>query len=192
MKIFSNFDTKLREKTFAEYKEKYGDENVLCFGRSKLYRRIKFFLNFLAYTALAVAAIIFFYNRLEGKYLWYIITAIAIIYFVAMLPKIGKYIDYKMDFIVVIPNSIMMYEQWGILKRNVVTVSTQSIKTISIQKSWLLYSMFDNGDIIILTEGDTEKNGEMILHRIPRPEKRRNQIVKVIGIDLQADQNPQI
>ena len=52
--------------------------------------------------------------------------------------------------------------------------------------------MFDNGDIIILTEGDTEHNGEVKFRRIPRPEKRRNQIVKVIGIDLQADQNPQI
>ena len=183
MKIFSNFDTKLREKTFIEYKEKYGKENVLCFGRSKLYRRVKFFLNFLAYTALAVIAIVFFYNRLEGKYLWYIITAVAIIYVVAMSPKIGKYIDYRMDFIIVIPSSIIMFEQWGILKRNVITISAQSIKTISIQKDGLLYSIFDNGDIIILTEGDTEKNGEMILRRIPRPEKRRNQIVHVIGME---------
>jgi hypothetical protein len=74
----------------------------------------------------------------------------------------------------------------------VVTISAQSIKTITIKKSGLFYSMFDNGDIIILTEGDTEHNGEVKFRRIPRPEKRRNQIVKVIGIDLQADQNPQI
>jgi len=52
--------------------------------------------------------------------------------------------------------------------------------------------MFDNGDLIILTEGDIAQNGEVTLRRIPRPEKRRNQIVKVIGIDLQADQNPKI
>lgn len=98
-------------------------------------------------------------------------------------PVVGKYIDYKMDFIIVIPHAIMMYEQWGVLKRNVVTISVQSIKAISIKKSGLLYSIFDNGDIIILTEGDSERNGEIRLRRIPRPEKRRNQIVHVIGME---------
>jgi hypothetical protein len=54
----------------------------------------------------------------------------------------------------------------------------------------LLYSIFDNGDLIILTEGDIEQNGEITLRRVPRPEKRKNQMVKVIGIDLMANQNP--
>ena len=97
-----------------------------------------------------------------------------------------------MDFIIVIPNAIMLYDQWGVLKRDVSIISAQSVKSISIKKSGLLYSIFDNGDIIILTEGDTEHVGEMILRRIPRPEKRKNQIVKVIGIDTEANQNPKI
>lgn len=97
-----------------------------------------------------------------------------------------------MDFVIVIPDSIIMYEQWGIFKKNVITISSQSIKTISIQKAGLLYSIFDNGDIIILTEWDAEHNGESILRRVPKPEKRRNQIVKIIGIDLEADQDPKI
>lgn len=113
-----------------------------------------------------------------------------IIDIVFLFPIIGKYIDYKMDFIVVIPNSIMMYEQWWILKRNISTISTQSIKSITIKKSGLLYSIFDNGDIIVLTEGDSERNGEIKFRRIPRPDKRRNQIIKLIGIDFGANQNP--
>jgi len=95
-----------------------------------------------------------------------------------------------MDFIIVIPNCMMMYEQWWLFRRNVITISSQSIKTISIKKSWLLYSVFDNGDIIILTEWDVEHNGEVRLRWIPRPEKRRNQMVKIIWIDIKADQNP--
>jgi hypothetical protein len=95
-----------------------------------------------------------------------------------------------MDFIIVIPDAIMMYDQWGILKRDVVTISVQSVKTISVKKAWLLYSIFDNGDIIILAEGDTERNGETVLRWVPRPEKRRNQMVKIIGMDTQANQNP--
>jgi hypothetical protein len=53
-----------------------------------------------------------------------------------------------------------------------------------------LYSIFDNGDIIVLTEGDSERNGEIKFRRIPRPDKRRNQIIKLIGIDFGANQNP--
>lgn len=122
-----------------------------------------------------------------GDYFGYVITAILIINVVFLFPAIGKYIDYKMDFIIVIPHAIMMYDQWGIFKRNVVTISVQSIKAISIKKSWLLYSMFDNGDIIILTEGDSEHNGEIKFRRIPRPDKRRDQVVRVIG--MEEDQN---
>ena len=97
-----------------------------------------------------------------------------------------------MDFIIVIPNSIMMYDQWGILERDIHTISAQSIKAIDINKSWLLYSLFNNGDILILTEGDLEHDGEIKFRRIPKPEKRKNQIVKIVGIDLQANQDPQI
>lgn len=190
MKIFSNFDTKLRETTFLEYQERYDVDNVLCFWRSKLYYIIKFVLPFILLLFITIFGLIFFYKWLGGDYFAYLLTAIIIINIVFIFPVIGKYIDYKMDFIIVIPHAIMMYEQWGIFKRNVSTISAQSIKSISIKKSWLLYSIFDNGDIIILTEGDTERNGEIMLRRIPRPEKRKNQIVKIVGIDLQANQNP--
>jgi hypothetical protein len=56
----------------------------------------------------------------------------------------------------------------------------------------LFYSIFNNGDIIILTEGDVAKNGEIRLRWIPRPEKRKNQMIKIIGIDVKANQNPKI
>ena len=192
MKIFSNFDTKLRQKTFEEYQEKCGPENVLCFWRSRLYRLYKVVFPLLFLTSFAALVLVFFYGRLGGDYFGYIVTAIIIIFIVFFFPVIGKYIDYKMDFIIVIQNTIMMYDQWGIFKRNVVTISSQSIRSVSIKKAGLLYSMFDNGDIVILTQGDTEDNSEVVLRRIPRPEKRKNQILKIIGMDLQANQNPKI
>ena len=96
-----------------------------------------------------------------------------------------------MDFIIVVPESIMMYDQWGVLKRDVVTINAKSIKTISVKKSWLFRSIFNNGDIIILAEWDTEHNGETILRRVPNPETKRNQMLKIVGIHL-ANQIPQI
>lgn len=183
MRIFSNFDTKLRQKTFQEYQKKYGQENVLCFWRSRLYHIYKVIFPLSGIALFTIFGLIFFYRWLGGDYFNYIIIAFLIIDIAFLFPVLEKYIDYKMDFIIVIPHAIIMYEQWGIFKRNVKTINTQSIKTIAIQKSSLLYSMFDNGDLIILSEGDTEHEGEMILRRIPRPEKRRNQIVKVIGME---------
>lgn len=192
MRIFSNFDTRLRQKTFDEYKENYGPDNVLCFWRSILYRIYKVVSPLTVIILFATFGLIFFYQWLNGNYFTYIIIAFVIICTVFFFPIIWKYLDYKMDFVIVIPDSMILYDQWGIFRRNVVTISAQSIKTISIQKSGLLYSIFDNGDIIILTEWDAEHNGESILRRVPKPEKRRNQIVKIIGIDLEANQDPTI
>lgn len=183
MKIFSNFDTRLRQKTFEEYQQKYGIDNVICFWRSKVYRIYKIILPFLFLTIITALILFFFYSRLAGDYFSYIVVAVLIMDIVFLFPVTSKYIDYKMDFIIVIPNAIMMYDQWGIFKRNVITISVQSIKAISIKKSGFMYSLFDNGDIVILTEWDAEHNGEIKFRRIPDPEKERDHIVKLIGME---------
>lgn len=190
MRLFSNFDTKLRQRRFTEYQEQYGKENVLCFGRSTLYRVYKFLLPLLFVIIFSILSLIFLYRRLDGDYFGYILVSVLIIDLVFFVPAMSKYIDYKMDFIIVVPSSIIMHDQSGLFKKNIVTISAHSVKSISVKKTWLLYSIFDNGDLIILTEGDIEQNGEITLRRVPRPEKRKNQMVKVIGIDLKANQNP--
>lgn len=190
MRIFSNFDTKLRQRRFLDYQEKYWEENVLCFGRSKLYRVYKFLLPLFFIILFSVFSLGFLYKRLDGDYFGYILISILIIDLVFFIPAIVKYIDYKMDFIIVIPSSIIMHDQAGLFKKNIVTISAYSVKSISVKKTWLLYSIFDNWDLVILTEGDVAQNGEITLRRVPRPEKRKNQMVKVIGIDLMANQNP--
>lgn len=192
MRIFSNFDTRLRQRIYEEYQTNYGIDNVLCFWRSTLYLYYRILIPLTLLVVATVLWLMFFYQRLDGTYLNYIITVFVIIDIVFIFPIIGKYVDYIMDFIVVIPSSIMMYDQWGILKRNIHTISALSIKAISISKSWLLYSLFDNWDILILTEGDTEHDGEIRFRWIPDPEKKKNQIVKIVGIDLKANQNPMI
>ncbi len=201
MRIFSNFDTKLRQKTFEEYQQHHGVDNVICFWRSQLYKYYKVIIPLVGLILFTLLVFVFFYQWLDGTYFGYIVTAIIIVDIVFLFPIIGKYVDYTMDFIIVIPNSIMMYDQWGILKRNIRTISADSIKSISIKKSWLLYSIFDNGDIIVLTEGDmepiddddqwdVENYGEIKFRRIPKPEKRKNQILKIVGIDVDANQEP--
>jgi len=192
MRIFSNFDTKLKQRTLQDYQQNYGMDDVLSFWRSRLYLYYRVIIPLLLLILFTVLGLVFFYQWLEGTYFGFFLMAFMIIDIVFIFPIIGKYLDYIMDFIIVIPNSIMMYDQWGIFKRNIHTISSLSIKAISINKSWLLYSLFDNGDIVVLTEWDTEHDGEIRFRWIPDPEKRKNQIVKIVGIDLKANQNPQI
>lgn len=183
MKIFSNFDTALRQTTFEEYQIKYGIDNVICFWRSKLYEFYRVIFPFLGLLLFTIFGFMFFYRRLSGDYSNYIIIAISVLDIMFLFPIVRKYLDYKMDFIIVIPNAIMMYNQWGLFTRDIITISTQSIKAISIIKSGLLYSIFNNGDIVILTEGDSEQRWEIKLRRIPKPDKRKDQMIKIIGME---------
>ncbi len=190
MRIFSNFDTKLRERRFKEYEAKYGIGNVLCFWRSKLYRAYKFLLPLIFVIVFSILSLFFMYRWLDGEYFGYILVSVFIIDLVFFIPAVVKYIDYKMDFIIVVPPSIIMHDQTWIFKKDIVTINASSVKSVSVKKTWLLYSIFDNGDIIILTEWDVAQNGEITLRWVPRPEKRKNQMMKVIGIDEHANQNP--
>jgi len=70
-----------------------------------------------------------------------------------MIFRVGKvYIDYVLDFTLITPEEAISYNQTGILNRRVKTMQTEKIKTVSVQKSGLLFSLFDNGDIIIFAE----------------------------------------
>jgi len=185
MKIFSNFDTSIRRTKFQEYQEQYGPENVIMFGRSKLYRAIKVVIPTFFLVAITVLGLVWLYSRLWGDYMMYFVIAFVLFDLVWLFPIIGKYMDYKLDFIIVTPDVLIMYDQWGIFKRNIISTNEKSIKTISVQKSWLLYSIFNNGDLVFLTEWDAANNGEITLRRVPKPEKRRKEIARIMSKDLE-------
>lgn len=185
MKIFSNFDTTIRRTKFQEYQEQYGPENVIMFGRSKLYRVIKVVIPTIFLLAITVLGLVWLYSRLWNDYMMYFVIAFVLFDLVWLFPIIGKYMDYKLDFIIVTPDLLIMYDQWGIFKRNIISTNEKSIKTISVQKSWLLYSIFNNGDLVFLTEWDAANNGEITLRRVPKPEKRRKEIARIMSKDIE-------
>ena len=182
MRIFSNFDTCLRREKFTEYQKEYGPERVVCFWRSRLYLRYR-----VLFPALIILLISFLWLKLfsawfGSDYLTYVLVFTIALLVVLFFPIIGRFIDYKQDFIIVVPEALMLYDQGGILKRNIITISSRSIKTISVRKSGLLYSIFNNGDILVLSEGDMN-DGEVTLRWVPHPDKRRQQILQIIGLD---------
>ena len=111
MKIFSNFDTKLRQTKFTEYQQEYGVDNVLCFGRSRLYFWIKVFLPTILLVIISLSLLIFFSGRFGTASFIPILIVVLIFDIVALFPIIRKYIEYSMDFIIVIPSCVLMYDQ---------------------------------------------------------------------------------
>jgi len=183
MKIFSNFDTNNRRKIYDECVLQYWEKNVLCFGRSKLYWLLKIvFPTIFAFTVVSWIIYLLYYI-LEWGYFGRIIGVNIVILLFFLIPIINKYIDYKLDFIVVTPDSLTLYEQKWILSKKVITVNEQSIKTISIERDGFLYSVFNNWDIIFLAEGDVTEHGDIKLKWIPKPEKRRSQIAELMHKD---------
>jgi hypothetical protein len=65
MKIFSNFDTKLRARKYDEYIQQYGEGNVTCFGRSRLYRLVKILLPSVFIIVASALALFLLYWRLQ-------------------------------------------------------------------------------------------------------------------------------
>lgn len=181
MRIFSNFDTNIRSKCYEENATKFGRDRVLCFWRSRLYWFIKIFFPLLFLFLLCAWIIAIFYYVFDGDYLLFFSLATFVLSLFFLIPIIGKWIDYKLDFIVVTPDFLIMYDQAGIFNKKVITLNEKSIKTISIERRWFLYSIFNNWDIIFLAEGDVTEHGDVKLKWIPKPEKRRDQIAKIMN-----------
>jgi len=187
MKIFSNFDTCFRRNKVREYQNKYGIDKVFAFGRSRLYRILKILLPLLLLLVISFFLLVLFNLWIWKIYIKYAIISIVIVDIFFLFPIIWKYIEYKMDFIIVTSESIIMYDQIWLFKKNVLTIKSKSIKSICIERKIFLYSVFNNWDLTFLSEAISNNNylnyWEMTLRWVAKPEKKRDKIVKIIHIN---------
>lgn len=97
---------------------------------------------------------------------------------VTILPYniLKNYIDYKMDYCVVTPEDVILAEQTGIFKRQLRTLDTSKIKSISVYKKELLLSIFNNGNMVFMSDGDDNNMGEITVKYIYNPEQRKKEI----------------
>ncbi len=180
MKIFSNFDTKLKRREFDKRTKVYWAEEVLLLSKSKLFRSLRIDSPFFTHMIGIIVMLFFFNERVwrEGVLWWALPLVVISTLFVA--PKILKHLmDYHMDFIIITPKQLLRYDQEGILRRDVITINVNSIKTVSVRKKWLLYSVFNNWDIVFLSEGDVD-HGEILLEYIHKPEDMKHRIAQIM------------
>lgn len=187
MKIFSNFDTKLRQKKLKEYQDLYGQDKALILQKSRFFLVIKTLPKILSF--LIVIILVFFVSKwiflqLDVDYTIYIVIWTLVVLLSFSWPVIKHLIDYYMDFAIITPKALVMFNQTWLFKRDMATVDVDKIKTILVKKRWILFSIFNNWDLIFLSEWDSERYGEIKLYFIYQPEKKKEKVSKIIWYEL--------
>lgn len=185
MKLFSNFDTKLSQDLLKEAKLNYGEEKVIYIRRDVIYLIIKRLPPLFLFVIMIVPSI-YIYSKLSilqsnisNFVISSIIFIISIITLYLLYYNIGRYIDYKMDFVIITPKNITSFDQTGIFHRTSISLDIEKIKTINIDANGRLSSVFSFGNIIFLSEWDTE-HGDITLKYITHPEQLKKQIEEII------------
>jgi len=57
-----------------------------------------------------------------------------------------------MDFSIITPQSFIMYDQTGFLKRTSKVIDLDHVRSVSVEKAWLIDSIFNNWNIVVLSE----------------------------------------
>ena len=138
MKLFSAFNTKAKKNIVEEALIKYGKEYVTIVEKSKLFYRFKVLFPIISLCAGFVILLTFYFITLvpiQNTLLNQLFRVLILILLVSIaLPIINSFIDYYMDFLVITPAHIIRYNQEGMLRRDIVSINTKNIKTISIKK----------------------------------------------------------
>lgn len=185
MKIFSNFDTWLAASLLKEAQEKYGVENVLFVRRDKVYLFIRLWLPVILRVFISFVLLYFYYGIVGSQsffsdIVWIIVWTIEIWLTLYLLFFFWhKLLDYYMDYVIITPRQIVVFDQDWILKRETRSLDPSKIKTINISSAWLMGSIFNFGSIVFLAEWDRE-HGDIKLNYIYRPVMLRERIEELI------------
>lgn len=183
VKLLSNFDTKAPAKNYAEAVQEFGFDKVVFLRRHKLY----FILYTLipVWTAVAMMGIMVISMMYTGSietWLWNFVAQrsvqiilILLVIYLLLLAR-ARYFNYILDYTVVTPTYISSYNQTWIFSRKIRTLEPSKIKTIDFTSKWIINSMFNFGDIIILLEWDDLWQWEIRIDFIANPEDIKEKI----------------
>jgi hypothetical protein len=183
MKIGS-FDPGIKLKEVQKYEQKYWADNIVLIQRSTLFLVLNvlqpLFWYIIMYISVIMIAIYGFNITGESivyrAIIWF--SAVIVLYTITHSKRL---IDHLYDFIIVTPRNIISYNQTGIRKRQNRTIDCEKVKTISVNYRNRIFSIFHNGDITFLSEGDAAANGgEIYAYYVHHPQKTRDRIYEII------------
>lgn len=198
MKIFSNFDTNLDDELYKKYVDQHGLENVMVFRRHFIFLIFFVFAPALFYVLwiLVFAWMIYLFDidvadPLFSSILWIFYAAIVLLSLIWLVfALVKRIIDFYMDFALVTPNEILSYNQTGLFSRAWRSIQISKLKTISVDKLWLLKSLFNYGTIKFLSEWDNSGSWDIELYYIFDPDSVKFKMLKVIQFNDSKNNNP--
>lgn len=185
MKILSSFDTSFRDNLYKIESDKYWEENVyiISHGRFYYYFYIMMPIIFTILSIIIFLILVYFLSKWqqESSLIWIIALITILLTIIPIIFKlIKKYIDYLLDFVIITPEKLISYDQEWILSRKWRTIDNEKIKTITVNKSWLLRSIFNFWNIIVLTEWDEKGDWEIDFSFIDDPDKVKFKLLEII------------
>lgn len=188
MRIFNNFDTKLKDHEYKEALQTYWKDNVLLIQRHISYWIIRWIIPFMIYCIISIITLYFNYYYLYDslEILFWIILGIWIISSIIFLYRtIRIYIDFTMDFTIVTPTEILTHKQFWILNSDYKNFPAKKIRSVSSAREGFLWNIFWYWHILFLTDGSVWDKNEwwrhwpwkILLTYVYRPNETRKKIM---------------
>jgi len=188
MWIISTFDPKFQKKTLGKNIERYWSENIIHIKKSKLFLWLKIVIPASFWTVLLVFVLTVIVININAE--WLLISWVIMSILLRLMPifKIIKlYLDYKMDFVIVNPRALIRYNQEWFFRRISKTIDLKDVRSTSVRKSWLVNSIFNNGDLVFLSEAwereDDEqmRAGEIVFRYVYHPDLCNSNVNKLLA-----------
>lgn len=182
MKILSTFDLSQKNKLLNKEIKKHWERNAFLLQKSKifyimyvLFPLFGLFAAALLWLLLRIMVIAPEHNNIfnRGYLLLLAMVSVSIV-----LPLLKKYFDYHMDFLIITPEYIVNYNQEWFFQRDIVSLNIKNIKTVSVKKAGIFNSLFNEGSLEILCEGDDA--GRLNVDYVTWPERIKNKINKIL------------
>lgn len=155
MKIFNNFDTKWKDKEYADAMEKHWNQNVILVQRTFAFWFINWIIPIIVFVIFAISLIIFHFKYIHIlKYNFHTFSLIIlwIIFITFLRYLINKYLDYKCDYTIITREWISSYKQLGFFNNKNKDLPASKIRSISSERDWLLWNIFWYWSIEIITD----------------------------------------
>ncbi len=188
MAIISTFDPRFQKKTLEKNIERHGQENIVHISKSKLFLWLKVVIPGVFWTLLLVLALTITLSNVELE--WLLISMSLLFIWMRLIPifKVIKYyLDYKMDFVIIKPNSLVRYNQEWFFKRISKSIELENIRSISVRKSGFVNSIFNNWELVFLSEAGKRDDDEywnvweIVFRYVYHPDMVNSKISKLLA-----------
>ncbi len=161
MGIISTFDPKFKKQFLEKSVQEYGQENVVLIKKSHLFFAVKVLLPFILWFLMLIAIVTCSIIYIDIVWLKVSICIVAFLVFAFPWSKILKhFLDYRMDFAIITPKSFLRYNQTWFFKRSSKVIDLKHIRSVYVKKAGFFNSIFNNGNIIVLSEWSTNPSVE--------------------------------